>query len=165
MGWLFKPSYFGPDRRGGKFHVRFFERRKDSDAGTRATLKSKMRDLAAQGLRWVDHFNYFGPDRRTGVFSHFFLERRKEDSAGYPPPLHAALRQLRMRVLDADDPAKREALCERLMATALLADAQGQTQIGDLLMALVRTIENAPTGADPRAELGELLNRAEALLA
>jgi len=163
--WLFRKTYFGPDRRGAKFQVRFIERRKDNDTGTRKTLQSSMREIAQQGMRWVDHLNYFGPDRRAEAFSFFFLERRKEDASGTPPPLHAALRQLRVRIHEADNPAKREALCERLLATALLADAQGRTEIGDLLMALARTIEDAPAEADPRDALQELMNQAEALVA
>jgi hypothetical protein len=144
--WLYRHSYFGPDRRANRFQVRFIERRREDDAGTRASMGASLRRLAAQGLRWVDHFNYFGPDRRGDAFSYFFLERRRQSSAGTPPPLHAALRQLRMRVLEVDDKDARAALRDRFTATAILADAQGRTDIGDLLTALVSKLDAAEAG-------------------
>jgi hypothetical protein len=162
MGWLFNPKYFGPDRRAGKFQVRFLERRRTQDAGSRETLQSVLPQLRSRGMRWVDHANYFGPDRRS-VFSVFFLERRKEQADGSPPPLHAALRQLRMRVLDADDAQSRTLLCERLIATAILADSQGHTRIGDLLVSLAHHLEEQADDADPRQVLHAELNRAEAM--
>lgn len=166
MGWLFRPQYFGPDRRSDGFQVRFVERRREQDKGSRAGLQSALKEVCASGLRWVDHFNYFGPDRRGDVFSFFFLERRKVKGDGPPPPLHAALRQIRMRVLDAEDAAARDSLRQRLIATAILADAQQRTDIGDLLMKLARVLEQQPGAfADPRQVLHSELIRAEALLA
>lgn len=162
MTWLFKPSYFGPDRRA-KRQMRMIERRREDGAGSRETLQSALPQLRARGLRWVNHDKYFGPDRRT-VFSVFFLERRKEKADGPPPPLHAALRQLRVRVLEADDEQARSLLCERLIATAILADAQGRTEIGDLLSALANMLEEqAEQDGDPRTVLHEELIRAEAM--
>lgn len=164
MGWLFHPKYFGPDRRAGKFQVRFVERRREQDAGSREKLQAVLPQLRSRGMRWVDHANYFGPDRRS-VFSVYFLERRKEQADGNPPPLHAALRQLRMRVLDADDAHARTLLSERLIATAILADSQGHTRIGDLLVSLARELDDAAEDADPRQMLHTELNRAEAMQA
>lgn len=163
MGWLYHLNYFGPDRRSKGFQVRFIERRREDSVGTRASLRESLAQLWARGLSWVDHFNYFGPDRRAEVFSFFFLERRREQSAGPPPALHAALRQLRVRVMDAHDAAGRAALCERFTATAVLADAQGRGQIGDLLMKLVSALDAADEGADLRPMLHAELIRAEAM--
>lgn len=149
MGWLYHRNYFGPDRRNGGFEVRFLERRaREPGTGTRASLQGVLRDLFARGLRWVDVTSYFGPDRRSGAFSHFFLERRRHKAAGAPPPLHAALRQLRVRLLEVESAEGRGALRERLIATALLADAQGRAGIGDLLMQLAGRLET--TGEDPQ---------------
>jgi hypothetical protein len=160
--WLYRQSYFGPDRRSNRFQVRFIERRRETDAGTRQSLGAGLRRLAAKGLRWVDHFNYFGPDRRGDAFSHFILERRRQSSAGTPPPLHAALRQLRMRVLDLGDQDARDALRERITATAILADAQGRADIGDLLTALAGKLDAADAGLAATVQ-SELL-RAAAML-
>lgn len=162
MRWLYRQSYFGPDRRANRFHVRFLERRRDDDAGSRATLKTSLKRIAAQGLRWVDHFNYFGPDRRGDGFSHYFLERRKQSHAGTPPPLHAALRQLRVRVLDLQDQDARQALRERITATAILADAQGRGDIGDLLTELAAKL--ATDGEGLAADVQSGLLRAAAML-
>lgn len=165
MGWLFHPSYFGPDRRAGKFQMRIVERRRAASTGSRTALQSVLPQLRARGLRWVDHANYFGPDRRS-LFSVFFLERRKEKCEGPPPPLHAALRQLRVRSLDANDEMGRTALCDRLIATAILADSQGYTRIGDLLANLARELENpAEENGEPMQLLHTELNRAEAMQA
>jgi len=166
MGWLFHNSYFGPDRRSGRrFEIRFLERRKraPSEAGSRASLRGRLRELFARGLRWVDTLSYFGPDRRSDQFSHFILERRKDDAAGPPPPLHVALRQLRMRVLEAETSEGRKALRDRLIATGLLADAQGRTAIGDLLTRLAERMDAAGE-ADVSAMLQEDLLTAEAML-
>jgi hypothetical protein len=160
--WLYRHSYFGPDRRSNRFHVRFLERRREDDAGTRASLKTSLKKLAAHGLRWVDHFNYFGPDRRGDAFSYFFLERRRNAHVGMPPPLHAALRQLRMRVLEVDNKEAHAALRERITATAILADAQGRADIGDLLTELANKLDGATEGLTPLVQ-SELL-RAAALL-
>jgi hypothetical protein len=156
MGWLYHRNYFGPDRRTGRFEVRFLERRarEQREEGTRASLQGVLRDLFARGLRWVDVTSYFGPDRRSGAFSHFFLERRKQKSGGAPPSLHAALRQLRVRVMEADNADGRHALRERMIATALLADAQGRAPIGDLLTQLAARLE---TAGDDDAELAAFL--------
>jgi hypothetical protein len=144
--WLYRHSYFGPDRRSNRFQVRFLERRREDDAGSRASLKASLKKLAAQGLRWVDHFNYFGPDRRGDAFSHFFLERRRQAHVGTPPPLHTALRQLRVRVLEVDNEEARKVLRERVTATAILADAQGRTDIGDLLTDLACKLDGGAKG-------------------
>jgi hypothetical protein len=160
--WLYRQSYLGPDRRSGRFQVRFIERRRETDAGTRESLGAGLRRLAAKGLRWVDHFNYFGPDRRGDAFSHFILERRRQSSSGTPPPLHAALRQLRMRVLEVDNKDARAALRDRLTATAILADAQGRADIGDLLTALASKLDAADVGLAATVQ-SELL-RAAAML-
>jgi hypothetical protein len=164
VGWLYHQRYIGPDRRSERFQVRFFERRKVTEAGTRASLGTNLKRLAARGLRWVDHLNYFGPDRRGDAFSYFFLERRRQSSAGTPPPLHAALRQLRVRVLETDNEDAREALRDRFTATAMLADAQGRTDIGDLLTELASKLD-APEGQENLATVvqSELL-RAGAML-
>ncbi len=162
MRWLYRHSYFGPDRRANRFQVRFLERRRDDDAGTRASLKTSLKKLAAQGLRWVDHFNYFGPDRRGDAFSYFFLERRRQAHVGTPPPLHAALRQLRVRVLEVDNEDARKALRERITATAILADAQGRGDIGDLLTELANKLDGPSEGLTATVQ-SELL-RAAALL-
>ncbi|QGZ93571.1 hypothetical protein [Terricaulis silvestris] len=146
MRWLYRQSYFGPDRRSNRFQVRFFERRHEDDSGTRASLMTSLKKLAAQGLRWVDHFNYFGPDRRGDAFSYFFLERRRHAHVGTPPPLHAALRQLRVRVLEVDNEDARKALRERITATAILADAQGRADIGDLLTELASKLDDGAQG-------------------
>jgi hypothetical protein len=140
--WLYHLSYFGPDRRSDRFQVRFFERRRETDVGTRASLKTSVKRLAERGLRWVDNFSYFGPDRRGDAFSYFFLERRRQASVGAPPSLHAALRQLRVRVLETEDKLAREALRERVTATAILADAQGRSDIGDLLTELASKLDS-----------------------
>ena len=162
MGWLFHPNYFGPDRRAGKFQVRMLERRRAASSGTRATLQAILPQLRARGMRWVDHSTYFGPDRRS-MFCIFFMERRRQNVAAPPPPLHAALRQLRVRSLDAGDESGRTQLAERLIATAILADAQGYTGIGDLLANLASELENPQTGVEPSQLLHSELNRAEAM--
>lgn len=164
MSWLYNLNYFGPDRRSKRFQVRFLERRRAEEAGSRATLREGLRGLASRGLRWVDHLNYFGPDRRSDVFSYFFLERRRKSSAGTPPPLHAALRQLRVRVLQADEARNRVGYSERLTATALLADAHGQSAIGDLLTALASRIDAASADETLSGLLQSELLRAEAML-
>lgn len=162
MGWLYNKQYVGPDRRSERFQVRFVERRREAEPGTRASLAGSLKQLASRGLRWVDHFNYFGPDRRGDAFSYFFLERRKQASVGTPPPLHAALRQLRVRVLESSNGNARTALRDRFTATALLADAQGRTDIGDLLTDLAAKLE--ATDADLSAFLQSELLRAGAML-
>lgn len=162
MGWLYHRGYVGPNRRSERFQVRFVERRREDATETRESLGATLKQMAQRGLQWVDHLNYFGPDRRGGAFSHFFFERRKESAAGTPPPLHAALRQLRVRGLEADNADARDALRERLTATALLADAQGRTDIGDILTDLASKL-----GAD-ESELATLMQsellRAAAML-
>jgi hypothetical protein len=162
--WLYHLSYFGPDRRANRFQVRFRERRRETDPGTRASLKTSLKRLAASGLRWVDHFNYFGPDRRGDAFSHFILERRRHASVGTPPPLHAALRQLRVRSLDTANEDSRAAFRERVTATAILADAQGRTDIGDLLTELASTLD-AVRDEDLASVVQTELVRAGAMLA
>ncbi len=163
MAWLYHQKYFGPDRRGRRFEVRFLNRRKrDEGEASRSSLQAVLRDLFDRGLAWVDVATYFGPDRRSGVFSHFILERRRHHAAGAPPPLHAALRQLRVRVLDADTAEGRAALKDRMIATALLADAQGRTTIGDHLMRLSEMFDGA--GDDFSARLQPELIAAEAML-
>lgn len=164
MGWLYHQRYIGPDRRADRFQVRFFERRKETDAGTRSSLNANLKRLAARGLRWVDHFNYFGPDRRGEAFSYFFLERRRESSAGTPPLLHAALRQLRVRVLETGDIEARDALRDRFTATAILADAQGRTDIGDLLTNLAAKLDTKEQQEDLAAIVQSELLRAGAML-
>lgn len=163
MGWLYDKNYVGPDRRGGRFEVRFRERRKrDGEASTRASLKSRVGDLVARGLRWVDTMTYFGPDRRNRAFSHFFLERRKHEAVGAPPTLHGALRQLRMRMLEIDSEVSRAAFLERMRATALLADVNGRGGIGDALTRVADQIESGE--GMPSAELESALLRVEAML-
>lgn len=164
MAWHYHRKYFGPDRRGGRFEVRFLDRRKRGDeaAGSRVSLQAALRDLFEHGLRWVDVASYFGPDRRSGAFSHFILERRRHHAAGSPPPLHAALRQLRVRLLDVETAEGREALKERLIATALLADAQGRTEIGDHLLSVAEML--AEPCADVASALQSKLLAAEAML-
>lgn len=166
MDWLYHRKYFGPNRRKGRFEMRFLERRKrDASPGTRASLQSVLRELFERGLIWVDAASYFGPDRRASAFSHFVLDRRRRNVAGAPPPLHAALRQLRMRVLEADDPTRRSTLKERLIATALLADAQGFTEIGDKLARLAEALDGADADKPASDVLPAELLAAEALLA
>jgi hypothetical protein len=163
MAWLYHRNYFGPDRRGGRFHVRLLERRKqDGGQENRVSLQGVLRDLFVRGLKWVDVASYFGPDRRSGAFSHFIMERRRRQSVGSPPPLHAALRQLRVRLLDAETSEGRRALQERLTATALLADAQGRTRIGDHLMRLAEALGRGE--GDVAARLQSELLTAEAML-
>ncbi len=164
MGWLYNKKYVGPDRRSERFQVRFIERRRETEAGTRASLGASLTQMAARGLRWVDHFNYFGPDRRGDAFSHFFLERRKQSAAGTPPPLHAALRQLRVRVLEAGKAEGRDGLRHRFTATALLADAQGRTDIGDVLTGLAEKLGNAGADEDLSALMQSELLKAAAML-
>ncbi len=165
MGWLYHLNYFGPDRRGDRFVVRFLERRKrGDDRGSRASIREALRALFARGLKWVDVSSYFGPDRRSGAFSHFILERRRQKSASTPPPLHAALRQLRVRVLEAGNAKGRAALKERLTATAILADAQGRVVIGDHLTLLAEKIAAAGDGEDLSDLLQSELLAAEAML-
>lgn len=143
--------------------MRLFERRKQSEGGdNRVSLQGALRDLFARGLKWVDVASYFGPDRRSGGFSHFIMERRRRQAVGSPPALQAALRQLRMRLLDAETSQGRRALQERLRATALLADAQGRTRIGDHLMRLAEALERGK--GDVAATLQDELLAAEARL-
>lgn len=162
MGWLYHHRYVGPDRRSEGFQVRFIERRKEGDSG--ASIGESLKQLAARGLRWVDHFNYFGPDRRGDAFSHFFFERRKHSSVGTPPPLHAALRQLRVRVLEAENADARHGLRERFTATAVLAHAQGRTEIGDLLNDLANALEEVESDLDLTSHIQAELLRASAML-
>jgi hypothetical protein len=162
VGWSYHRGYVGPNRRSERFQVRFIERRRETETETRASLGESLRQIAQRGLRWVDHLNYFGPDRRGGAFSIFFFERRKESAAGTPPSLHAALRQLRVRVLEADNANVRHSLRERFTATALLADAQGRTDIGDILTALAWRLEAGESGLS--ALLQSELLRAAAML-
>lgn len=165
MSWLYHQSYFGPDRRGERFQVRFVERRGKADVeAARLSLAERLKQFAAKGLRWVDHFNYFGPDRRGDAFSYYFLERRRDDYAGTPPPLHAALRQLRVRVLEAHDADERAVLRERVMATALLAAAQERTDIIDLLIQLAADMDTPQSEADLAATVQAQLLRAAAML-
>src|SRR6185295_10937424 len=104
MNWLYHRNYVGPNRRSGRFHVRFLERRdRTQAAGTRTSVQDVLHELFARGLKWVDAITYFGPDRRSGAFSHFILERRRLEAAGHPPRLQAALRQLRVRVLNTSN--------------------------------------------------------------
>lgn len=163
MNWLYHRNYVGPDRRAGRFQVRFFERRdRTQEAGTRASVQGVLHELFARGLKWIDVSSYFGPDRRSGIFSHFILERRRLKTASHPPTLQAALRQLRMRVLNADSADGRQSLQQRITATAVLADAQAHAAIGDLLMQLANKLETA--NRDMSAELQSELLRAEAML-
>jgi hypothetical protein len=165
MGWLYHRNYVGPDRRGGRFHIRFFERREaQAGAGTRASIADMVGNFVARGRKWVDTLGYFGPDRRTGAFSHFFLERRSFNAAGPTPTLRAALRQLRMRVLDAEASEGRFTLQERLLATALLADVHGRPSIGDLLIDIARRLEDADDESHLSAVLQAELLSAEAAL-
>lgn len=165
MGWLYHRNYLGPDRRGGRFGVRFLERRNaGDDKGSRASIQDTVRALFARGLKWVDISSYFGPDRRSGAFSHFILERRHLESATTPPPLHAALRRLRVRVLEASTAEGRAALKDRLTATAILADAQGQAAIGDHLTRLAEKLARAGDGEDLSAIVQSELLAAEAML-
>lgn len=165
MNWLYHRNYVGPDRRGARFQARFIERRgKAEEASGRASLRGALKDLFARGLKWVDSISYFGPDRRSGAFSHFFFERRRHGAAGPPPTLQAALRQLRVRVLDAEGADGRRALCERLLATSLLADARGQPAIGDLLARLASELERSDGAGHVSVALQAELLKAEAML-
>lgn len=164
MGWLYHRAYVGPDRRSERFQVRFIERRRETETETRASLGDSLKQIAQRGFQWVDHFTYFGPDRRGADFSHFFFERRKQSAAGTPPPLHAALRQLRVRVLEAENADARHALRERFTATALLADARGRTDIGDILTNLAGLLDAGESEGDLTDVLQAELLRAAAML-
>jgi hypothetical protein len=164
VGWLYNRNYVGPNRRSERFHVRFIERRGEAEPGTQASISETLKRLVARGLRWVDHLNYFGPDRRGDDFSYYFLERRRQSNVGTPPPLHAALRQLRVRVLEADKPDAREGLRDRLTATAILAEAQGRSDIGDILLALAGKLDAAQAEDDLAVFFQSELIRAGALL-
>jgi hypothetical protein len=165
MSWLYHRNYIGPERRGGRFAVRFLERRKNrDDNGSQGSIQDSVRTVFARGLKWIDVSAYFGPDRRSGVFSHFILERRRQDSATTPPPLHAALRQLRVRVLEASNCEGRAAYRDRLIATAILAEAQGRTAIGDSLLGLAEALTDATDDADLSGALQTQLIAIEAML-
>ena len=161
MRWIYRSKYAGPDRRSGGFVVRLFERRRDDGGETRSPSGNALEEFFSCGLRWVDHFNYFGPDRRGNDFSFFFFERRRTKSVGNPPPLHTALRQLRV---SADDAAGQDALRERLMATALLAHAQGFSAVANSLITLARNLQSFNGASDPRPELLGELKRVESML-
>jgi hypothetical protein len=164
VGWLYNRSYVGPDRRSDRSQVRFIERRHEAATRTPASLTETLERLFARGLKWVDHGNYFGPDRRGDDFSYFFLERRRQSNVGTPPPLHAALRQLRVRVLEADAEDGREGLRDRITATAILAEARGRPDIGDLLLALANKLEAALPDEDLTDYVQAELLRAGAML-
>jgi ribosomal protein S28E/S33 len=160
MTWLHTLNYFGPDRRA-KRQMRIIERRGPAAVGDIAALREALRANGLQGALWIDHPSYFGLDRRSGNFSHYILERRRDNCAGAPPRLAGALRQLRVRVLEAEDPRTRGKFFERLRATALLADAQNYSSIGDLLLA----VADRPSRSDVAAQLQAALLRAEDMLA
>jgi hypothetical protein len=160
MTWLHTLNYFGPDRRA-KRQVRIVERRSAAAAGERAALRDALRANGLGGARWIDHPSYFGLDRRSGNFSHYILERRRDNCASAPPRLAGALRQLRVRVLEAEDPRTRGKFFDRVRATALLADAQNHSAIGDLLLA----VADRPSRANAGAQLQAALLRAEDKLA
>ena len=164
MAWVYSRRYAGPDRRSRRFAVRLFERR--SEEGTElAIAEHSLGALFSRGLRWVDDLNYFGPDRRGKGFSFFFLERRRAKHVGKPPPLATALRQLRVRMINVEGADDRTLLRERLMATALLAEAQGLEEVAQALRALGDTVENAlHEEADVQLQLGDELNRIETML-
>jgi hypothetical protein len=161
---LYHRGHVGPNRRAERFQVRFVERRREDATETRESLGATLKQMAQRGLQWVDHLNYFGPDRRGGAFSHFFFERRKQSSTGTPPPLNAALRQLRVRVLEAGDANAHGALRERFTATALLADAQGRTDIGDVLTGLANQLDAGESDVDLPSLMQSELLRAAAML-
>lgn len=166
MSWVYRKTYVGPDRRTDQFQVRFIERRREQEAGGRGEIYASLQQLFARGMRWVDVSRYFGPDRRGDDYSFFFLERRRDNAASPPPPLATALRQLRMRLTDLDDATSRHLVRERIIATAMLADAQDHIPIGDMLMDLAAALDQRPEqGDDPRLMLQAALNRIEARLA
>jgi hypothetical protein len=147
-----------------RFTVRFVERRRKESSESGITENS-LRELFSRGLRWVDHFNYFGPDRRGEDFSFFFLERRRAKGVGKPPPLRTALRQLRVRLMNAEDADDQTLLRERLVATALLADAQGFDEVGRSLRTLASNVDSSlEHDGDPRPRLHNELNRIESML-
>jgi hypothetical protein len=74
------------------------------------------------------------------------------------------LRQLRVRVLDAHEPAGLLAFQARTRAIALLANAQGRRAVADILMKLVRKLASEPGLNDPRPMIYSTLSRVEALL-
>lgn len=67
-----------------------------------------------------------------------------------------------MRLLDVETAEGREALKERLIATALLADAQGRTEIGDHLLSVAEML--AEPCVDVASALQSKLLAAEAML-
>ena len=166
MGWIYRSNYAGPDRRSGRFAVRFVERRRDYGGEPQVTTASALQEFFSRGLRWVDHLNYFGPDRRSEDFSFFFLERRRATGVGAPPPLHIAFRQLRVRIINAQDAQGRGELGQRLVATALLAQAQGLGEVADALTTLARCLDaSVDPGRDPRPWLHTEISRVESMLA
>jgi hypothetical protein len=74
-----------------------------------------------------------------------------------------ALRQLRVRLIEAETVEGRGVLKDRLIATALLADAQGRTVIGDRLTRLAEQLETTDGELSLPALQSELL-AAEAML-
>ena len=114
---------------------------------------------------WVDHDQYIGPDRRQTRSKRRLSERRQKESAGPRPSLATLLRQIRMRVLEVRNPAGRARFCARAEAAALVADAQGQHRVADILKGLVQGLPRvqAMGGDVPQMIFSELI-RAEALL-
>jgi hypothetical protein len=166
VSWVYRNTYVGPNRRSDQFQVRFLERRRAREAGARDELGDSLRRLFAQGLKWVSALNYFGPDRRGDDYNFFFLERRRANCATTPPPLATALRQLRVRLADIDAATAGEKLRERILATAMLADAQACVDIGDMLMTMADKASALCDGnADRIVALQDELNRIEARLA
>jgi len=165
MDWLFHRNYLGPDRRRGGFEVRFINRRKNGPGNSsNLPFADAVGALFKRGLKWVDALSYFGPDRRSGAFSHFILERRKSDAAKSAPPLHSALRQLRVRVLGTESAEERARILERLLATAVLAEANGRGDIAASLHALSERLAAAPDDNHWASTLQSGLRGAEAML-
>lgn len=114
---------------------------------------------------WVDRLCYVGPDRRERRSGLRLKDRRREQSVGRPPSLSTALRQLRVRVLETNEPGGLVAFVARASATAVLANAYGCRPVGDILMGLVRKLAVPPFGCDDdvRSMIYAELARAEVL--
>jgi len=114
---------------------------------------------------WVENTAYVGPDRRLRRSGVRLLERRRAPDVAEPLSLVAALRHLRVRVGSADHKEGVDAFCRRARAVALLANGYGNRAVGDVLMNLVRQLEQ-PSSArqDRRGEIFAALDRLSAAL-
>jgi hypothetical protein len=113
---------------------------------------------------WIDSPGYVGPCRRGGRDRLRMFNRRRDTASGPAPSLKTLIRQLRMTELAHADDLVLARFRLRLVATAKLAEARGESACAADLGRLSVDIEAAINVRALSATAAEALTRAAARL-